>query len=132
MPETEQKVTETTSRTADQDGSVTRENTKTLQTNDGSKTTAVNVVRYIYGFVAIVLALRFILRLFGANPGNAFVELIYSISGVFSLPFDTIFGVESIQAGDVSSVFEPSILVAIAIYALISWGVTKLLTLNEK
>ncbi len=91
----------------------------------------VNLVWFVYGLVAILLALRMLLKLLGANSNNSFVDIIYSVSGVLSAPFDSIFKVASAQAGATKSVFEPSILVAIAVYALIAWGITKLLTLND-
>lgn len=96
------------------------------------KTIFINVVWYVYGVIAILLALRFTLKLFAANPTNAFVEFIYNVSGVLSAPFDTIFGVTKRATGTAVSVFEPSILVAIAVYALIAWGIVKILSINEK
>jgi len=126
------KVIETDQRAATDEGTVVTERARTEKTEVDPKVTASNIIWYIYGFIAIILALRFILKLTGANPGNAFVSFIYAVSGVFSAPFDSIFGVTKASAGTVSSVFEPSILVAIAVYALIAWGLTKLLTLNER
>jgi hypothetical protein len=132
MADIERKVTETTNTGVADTGEVVNERTSRVQTSAGSKMTAVNAVWYVFGFIAILLALRFVLKLLGANPENGFVSFIYAISGILSAPFDNIFGVTSAQAGQAQSVFEPSILVAIAIYALIAWGVAKLLTLNEK
>jgi hypothetical protein len=116
----------------DQDGTVVREKSRAVETRQNPKSTFVNAVWYIYGVIAILLALRFVLKLTGANPANGFVNFIYAVSGVLSAPFDSIFGVESAKAGTVHSVFEPSILVAILIYALIAWGIAKLITLNER
>ncbi|MCJ7783068.1 MAG: 2TM domain-containing protein, partial [Desulfobacterales bacterium] len=42
---------------------------------------------------------------------------------VLSAPFDTIFRVSTTEAGRATSVFEPSILVAMLVYALIGWGI---------
>jgi len=108
------------------------EKTEVTQTNTDKKITAVNFIWYIYGFVAILLGIRMILKLFGANAANGFVDLMYTVSGVLSAPFDTVFGVTQAEAGVTNSVFEPSILVAIAVYGLIAWGIAKLLTLNER
>jgi len=125
------RVVERDNTTVDSEGAVVREETQATSTKIDSKITVANVIWYIYGFVAILLALRFILKLFGANSANAFVSLVYSLSGVLSAPFDSIFGVARNATETVSSVFEPSILVAIAVYALVAWGIAKLLTLNE-
>lgn len=109
---------------------VRRTSTRTETSADG-RTVAVNAVWFIFGVITILLALRFILKLAGANPNNGFVDFVYSVSGVLSAPFDTIFGVTSATAGRVHSVFEPSILVAIAVYALIAWGIARLLHLDR-
>lgn len=132
MTDLEQKVTETSNTGVTETGEVIRERTSKLETTTGAKTTAVNFVWYIYGLIAVLLGIRMILKLFGANSANGFVDTIYSVSGILSAPFDSIFGVAKTEAGNTESVFEPSILVAIAVYALIAWGVTKLLTVNEK
>ena len=97
-----------------------------------SKSTATNIIWYIVGAVEVVLAFRFVLKLLGANPNSGFVDFVYSISGALSGPFDNIFNVSTTPAGDtVRSVFEPSILVAGAVYALIGWGIVKLLDVNR-
>ena len=132
MPISETKETERVNTGIDQDGAAVQEKTNTIESKANTKTTAVNIVWYIYGLIAVFLALRMALKLFGANASNGLVGLIYSASGVMSAPFDTVFGVKSVEAGSAQSVFEPSILVAIAVYALIAWGIAKLLTINEK
>lgn len=77
------------------------------------------------------MILRFVLKLFGANPANGFVDFVYAVTGILTAPFDSIFGVTKPEAGNVDSVFEPSILVAAAVYALIGWGIVKLINLNR-
>ena len=89
---------------------------------------AQRVVWYIVGFIVALLALRLILQLLGANPGNAFVDLVYGLSGIFAAPF---FGMFSYTPSYGVSFFEVSTLVAILIYSLIGWGVAKLFTLNS-
>ena len=132
MANTERKLTESVNTEVNEDGNVVRENTSSVHTKADSKTTAVNLIWYVYGLISILLGIRMIMKLFGANSTNGFVDFVYSVSGVLSAPFDTVFGVTKAEAGSTHSVFEPSILVAIAVYALIAWGITKLLTLNEK
>lgn len=131
MSELERKVTETKKEGVNESGEVVKERTERVDTKTDTKTTIVNFVWYIYGFIALLLGIRMLLKLFGANSTNGFVDFIYSVSGVLSAPFDSIFGVTSTDTGNAKSVFEPSILVAIAVYALVAWGATKFLTLNE-
>lgn len=128
----EKKVISKNQRVVTADGAVLNERAQSVETNVDPKITISNLIWYLDGLITIMLALRFVLKLMGANSGNAFVSFIYSISGIFSMPFDSIFGVTKASSGNVSSVFEPSILVAMAVYALIAWGATRLLTINER
>ena len=89
---------------------------------------ASRVVWYIVGFIIIMLVLRMVLLLLGANDNNAFVGFVYAISGVFAMPF---YGIFSYQPAYGQSIFEVSSLVAIIVYALIGWGIAKLVTLNS-
>lgn len=131
MPELNQKIVSTDRTGLAQDGTTVNEQTKSIQTDANPKNTVANAVWYVFGFIAILLAIRFVLKLAGANPNSGFVDFIYSASGILSAPFDNIFGVAKATTGNTTSVFEPSILVAIAVYALIAWGIVKLIRLNE-
>lgn len=95
------------------------------------RSVAQNVVWYILGLIEALLALRFIMKLAGANPNNGFVDLIYSISGVLVAPFQTIFGTPTVQTGAVQSVFEPATIVAAIVYLLVAWAIAKLFALNR-
>lgn len=133
MSEYKETVTTSKDEGTDDTGSQVRQQTRKVNTSasaDG-QSVATNVVWYIVGIIEILMAFRFVLKLFGANPGNGFVDFIYKISGVLTAPFDSIFGVTNKVSGDVHSVFEPSILVAAAVYALIGWGIVKLLNVNR-
>lgn len=72
-------------------------------------------------FVAVVevfLGLRFIFRLFGANPANDFVRWLYDISSELLEPFRGIFPTETIQPG---FVIEFSTLFAMVAYGLLGF-----------
>ena len=45
------------------------------------------IVATIVGALEILLLMRFILKLAGANPSSGFASLIYSFSGLFTQPF---------------------------------------------
>jgi hypothetical protein len=81
------------------------------------------IVYFVLGVLEVILSLRFVFRLLGANQGSAFVAALYNISHVFVGPFDGIFNDQAIGS---SSVFEVSTLVAMLIYALIFWGLVSL------
>lgn len=134
MADIKQTVTRTEDDGLDATGASVQQQTKRVQTEAAvdTKTTAQNVVWYLLGITEILLAARFVLKLFGANSANSFVNLIYSVTGVLTVPFDSMFGVTHTTAGTTHSVFEPSIVVAGVVYALIAWGIVKLITINQK
>jgi hypothetical protein len=134
MADIKQTVTRTNESGIDNTGAEVQQQTKRIQTTDtvDSRTTAQNAVWYVLSLIEILLAFRFVLKLLGANPESGFVNFIYSITGVLTAPFDSIFGVTSAESGTIESVFEPSILVAAAVYAVVAWGIVKLITINKK
>jgi hypothetical protein len=134
MSDLKQTVTRTEEQGVDATGASVQQQTKRVQTDSAAepKTTIQNIIWYILGVVEILLTLRFVLKLFGANAASPFVNFIYSVTNILTAPFDSIFGVTQATAGQTHSVFEPSILVAAAIYALIAWGIVKLITINQK
>lgn len=133
MSEFKETVTTSKDQTVGQAGAEIQQKTKRVDTSvkADSKTTASNFVWYILGVIEILIGFRFVLKLLGANPDNSFVNSIYNASGVLTAPFDSIFNVSTSKSGDVRSVFEPSILVAAAVYLLIAWGIVKLINLNR-
>ncbi len=84
------------------------------------------IIYFIASAIAIVILLRFILLVLGANADNAFANFIYGLSGVFVAPFTTLFGEPTFG----NSVIEISSLIAIAVYYLIAWGIAKIITLT--
>lgn len=86
------------------------------------------VVWYIAGVIIALLATRIILLLLGANRENEFVDFVYALSEIFAAPF---YGIFNYQPAYGQSMLELSSLVAIAVYALIAWGIAKLTTLTK-
>ena len=72
------------------------------------------------------MAFRLILKLTGANAASGFVSLVYGLTGISILPFEGIFRKWFAQGIETTSVFEPSALVAIIVYAFVAWGIVKL------
>ena len=73
----------------------------------------------ILAFLEILLAFRFVLRMIGANPDSGFATLMYGITGVFVAPFNGLIGTP--KSG--GSALEVTTLIAMAVYALIFWGI---------
>jgi len=92
----------------------------------GSQTVAY-IIYFLFGVLEILLVFRFVLKLLGASASSSFVNLIYGLSGVFTFPFEGIFRMWFGQGSETTSVFEPSTLVAIIVYAIIAWGIVMLI-----
>lgn len=98
-------------------------------TVDEAPNTAARVVWFITGVLVTLLAFRFILSLLGANRGNAFADLIYTITFPFVAPFFGLFGYQ-MEYGRAR--FEIETLVAMAVYALVGYGIIRLMTINKR
>jgi len=92
------------------------------------QTVAERIIWYIAGVILVLLAFRFVLTLLGANPANGFANFIYSVSHPFVAPFFSLFGY-NFHYG--ISRFEIYTLVAMAVYAIIAWGLARLVTINR-
>ena len=84
---------------------------------------AAAVVGFIAGVVEILIAARFLGKLFGASSQSAFVTFIYQVSSPLVAPFTGIFG----NSGSGANTFETASLVAIVVYAVIGWGLVALI-----
>lgn len=96
-----------------------------------SAQTAQNVVYFILGVLEILLAFRLILKLTGASTASGFVRMIYTLTGIFVLPFEGIFRRAVSQGIETASVFEPSTAVALVVYLVIAWGIVKLISITS-
>ena len=85
------------------------------------------IVYYILGAFEALFAFRLIFKLLGANPGNAFVSFIYTISGEFLAPFNGIFRSAVTKGIETESVLEPTTIIAMVVYAVIAYGVVRLI-----
>lgn len=74
----------------------------------------VRAVIFLVSALELLLALRFILRLSGANPDNAFANGIYQISEPFVRPFSTLFISPTFNGSQ--NIFDVNLLVAMAAY----------------
>ena len=79
----------------------------------------------ILGGLEILLGLRFVLQLIGANPTSGFAEFIYGITGVFVAPFNNLIGTPT--SGGMR--FEVTTLIAMAVYALLFWVIVRVIGL---
>ncbi|HSX52754.1 MAG TPA: YggT family protein [Patescibacteria group bacterium] len=129
MADNVQDVTETTTRSGD----TVQRNTRVARPHadaEHDQNVAERAVWLVAGVLLAVLGLRFLLSLMGANTTNAFANFIYSISHPFVAPFFSLFSYNTQITG--ASRFEAYTLVAMVVYALIAWGIAKLVTINRE
>ncbi len=107
----------------------TREIENPIADRDHSKNVAARIVWYIAGVILVLLAARFVFALLGANPNNGLASFIYGVTQPLVSPFFNLF---SYNVTDGASRFESFTLVAMAVYALIAYGIAKLFTLNRR
>jgi hypothetical protein len=82
---------------------------------------------YLQWFLMVlesVLAIRFLLKLFGADPANLFASFIFSLTEILLVPFATIVQSPSLHE---NQAFEISTLIAALIYFLIFYALKRFL-----
>ncbi|HVI60679.1 MAG TPA: hypothetical protein VM535_00825 [Candidatus Saccharimonadales bacterium] len=127
MAQRVERVTEKTVGPAS-DRASTRQVREVSEATPAGTTVAQRIIWYIAGILLVLLAFRFVLALLGANPNNSFADFIYTTSHPFVAPFFSLFGYD-LQYG--VSRFEIYTLVAMAVYAVVAYGLARLFALNE-
>jgi hypothetical protein len=90
-----------------------------------SRTTTFKVTQVIWlllGILETALALRFLFKLIGVNPANAFASILYGFTDVFVAPFASLTGAPA-AAG---MVFEFTTLIAMLVYALVFYALERI------
>ena len=81
------------------------------------------IIYAIGGILEALVALRFVLRLIGANPANAFVDWVYQWSTPVVAPFSGIFGQDATIVHGVgavtASVFDWTAVVALVVIGIV-------------
>jgi len=121
------EVTRTTTKHGDMpDDSTTRTERHVYKDSASGSVMAERIVYYILGVIEVVLAFRFLLALLGANRANDFAQFVFNLSHPFVQPFFSLF---SYRPAYGVSRMEIYTLVAMAVYAVIAWGIVSLLHL---
>ena len=84
---------------------------------------ATQVIWLLLAILEAMLALRFGLKLIGANPASPIAVFVYGFTGLFLFPFAGLTGAPS--AGGM--VLEFSTLIAMLVYGLIAWAIERIL-----
>lgn len=99
------------------------------RSNDESVMKVEKVVYLIYGVLAGLLAIRFVFSLLGANRSNTFADFIYTMTGPMVAPFRGLFNIDTTYG---VSRFDIESVVAVIVFGLVAWIVTKILDLGKK
>jgi hypothetical protein len=91
--------------------------------NRGAAEKLRQAILLLFGIVNCLIGIRFVLRLLGANPDAPFATFIHGVTAPLLAPFVGLFGTPAFTNG---SVLEWHSLVAIVVYLLIAWALTKL------
>src|SRR5258708_19016886 len=86
----------------------------------------VRIIYFIFAVLEALLGLRVILHLLGANPENAFANLIYAITQPFVALFATLFADPKLGG---FAVLELTTIVAMIVYAVIAWIIGRVIWL---
>lgn len=126
MPEQMQETQETTVET---DGVVQKSQVSKQGEVASPAGKMEQVIYLLVGVLETFLALRIILSLLGANRGNAFAQLVYSVSYPFVAPFFGLFG-NQFQYGVAR--LEIETIVAMIVYGLVGWGIVQITRIGRK
>ncbi len=91
---------------------------------------ASRLVWFVVGVLDVLLAIRFVLLLAGANAATGFANLVYGVTAPFVAPFLGLFGRHLTYPGAAQTGYvEFESLVAIVVWTLVAWIIVKVLQL---
>jgi len=82
----------------------------------------------VVGLIETLLGFRFIFKLTGANPSNTLIKLLYTTTDFIVRLFASIFTPATNEGLETISVIEPGTLIAMIVIALITLGISKLMS----
>jgi YggT family protein len=86
----------------------------------------VNIVYFLFGAVELLLVVRVILHLIGANPGNGFANFIDVLSSPFIVLFSTLLQNPTLGG---ATVLEVTTIIAMFVWAIVGWLVGRFIWL---
>jgi len=89
-------------------------------------------IYYVLGVLEVLFAFRFVFKILGANIESTFVSFIYASTNLFLTPFTGIFRFAVSEGIETKSVLEPALIIGMIVYALLAWGIVKLIKINRK
>src|SRR2546428_4143366 len=86
---------------------------------------AMELIYLVFGVIDVLLLIRLVLKLLGANPTAGFTQWVYGVTNVLLAPFHNLLP----TIGNEQSQLEMSVVVAILVYALIGWVLARLMAI---
>ena len=86
----------------------------------------VNIVYFLFGAVELLLVVRVIFHLIGANPGNGFANFIDVLSSPFVVLFSTLLQNPTLGG---ATVLEVTTIIAMFVWAIVGWLVGRFIWL---
>jgi hypothetical protein len=83
----------------------------------------VNIVYYLFGALELLLGIRVILQLTGANAANGFARFIYALSGPVVAMFSNLLPNPTLSE---TAVLEITTIIAMLVWAVVAWLVGRL------
>ncbi len=80
------------------------------------------IIWLVLGILEAAIGIRVLLKLMGANPEAGFARFVYNFTAIFLAPFENLFNNPAVEG----AVFEISSVIAMLVYALITWGIVRL------
>lgn len=84
----------------------------------------IKLIWFVTSIIDVMMALRFVLKLIAANPGNVFADFVYSLTNVLVSIFEGMVNNPTLRSG---SVLDVGALFAIVIYTLLALAIVQLL-----
>ena len=88
------------------------------------------IIYYFLGVLEVLFAFRLVFKVLGASPKSSFVSIIYSVTNLFIAPFNGIFRVAVSEGIETQSVLEPTLIIAMIVYAALAWGIVRLIEIS--
>ena len=86
----------------------------------------VNIVYFLFGALELLLVVRVIFHLIGANPGNGFANIIDVLSSPFVVLFSTLLQNPTLGG---ATVLEVTTIIAMLVWAIVGWLVGRFIWL---
>jgi uncharacterized protein YggT (Ycf19 family) len=89
---------------------------------------ATRIVYLVLGIIEALLVIRLVLKLLAANPSAGFSSLVYDVTNPLVGLFQGVFP----NAQSNGSVLDLAALLAILVYALLAWGIVRLIWITQR